>query len=371
MKKTEDDKQFAFKITTLAGARFGVFRLISKKYGVEKKYKTKWLLTGFVSVISSFLGVFDRLVYALKAKPKNLKDPVFIVGHWRSGTTLLHNLMCSDPETGYPTTYQTIFPNNLFSFQWLFKFVMKSLMPDKRPIDNVKLNVDYPQEEEFALNNEIPFSFYNWWYFPKKTREIANQYLFAISTSKKEVENWRSNFKRFVFRCLINTKGIRFISKNPPHTARIPQLLDLYPNAKFIYIHRNPYEVIRSTIAFYKSILPATQLQDIDEATLISDILWVYKNLMLKYERDKELIPADNLIEITYANLVSKPDEEIKRIYKNLLNDDYMRIEKYVIEYLAGINHTLKDYKYNKDFLAQVNAELADIIVLKGYEVLS
>jgi hypothetical protein len=248
---------------------------------------------------------------------------------------------------------------------------MKSLMPDKRPVDNVKLNVDYPQEEEFALNNEIPFSFYNWWYFPKKTREIANQYLFAISTSKKEVENWKSNFKRFVFRCLINTNGIRFISKNPPHTARIPQLLDLYPNAKFIYIHRNPYEVIRSTIAFYKSILPATQLQDIDEATLISDILWVYKNLMLKYESDKELIPADNLIEITYANLVNKPDEEIKRIYKNLLNDDYMRIEKYVNEYVAGINHTLKDYKYNKDFLAQVNAELADIIVLKGYEVLS
>jgi len=371
MEKSKVEKKFAFKITTLAGAQFSVFLFLSRKYGIENKYKTKWILSGLVSAISSFFSIFDKLVFALKSRPKNLKDPVFIIGHWRSGTTLLHNLMCSDPETGYPTTYQTIFPNNLFSFQWLFKFFMKVLMPDKRPVDNVSLHVDFPQEEEFALNNEIPFSFYNWWYFPKKTREIANEYLFDKTISDEDKLIWKNNFKRFVNRSLINTKGIRFISKNPPHTARIPQLLELYPNAKFIYIHRNPYEVIRSTIAFYKSILPATQLQDIDEDTLVKDILWVYKELNLKYEKDKTNIPSNNLIEITYADLVSKPDEEIKNIYKNLLNDDYKRVEKNVNEYVEGINHILKDYKYKSEFLIQVNAELSEIIVSKGYTILN
>jgi len=371
MESNKEEKKFAFKITTLAGARLTVYSYLSKKYGVEKKYRTKWLLSGLVSAISSFLAIFDRLIYGLKSKPKNLKDPVFIIGHWRSGTTLLHNLMCSDPETGYPTTYQTIFPNNLFSFQWLFKFIMKALMPNERPVDNVKLHVDYPQEEEFALNNETPFSFYNWWYFPKKTREIANEYLLDKTTTDKDRAIWKKNFKRFVKRCLINTKGVRFISKNPPHTARIPQLLELYPNAKFIYIHRNPYEVMRSTIAFYKSILPATQLQDIDDKTLISDILWVYRELVLKYEADKKIIPSKNLIEITYADLVSNPDGEIKNIYENLLNDDYSRIEKHVNEYVRGINHTLKNYKYENDFLEIVNAEISDLIKLKGYEVLN
>ncbi len=369
MEKIKKEKQFAFKITTLAGAQFSVFRYVSKKYGVEKKYHTKWLLSGLVSLISSFFSIFDKLVFALKSKPKNLKDPVFIIGHWRSGTTLLHNLMCSDPETGYPTTYQTIFPNNLFSFQWLFKFFMKALMPDKRPVDNVSLHVDFPQEEEFALNNEIPFSFYNWWYFPKKTREIANEYLLDKTTSEKDKELWKHNFRRFVTRSLMNTKGIRFISKNPPHTARIPQLLELYPNAKFIYIHRNPYEVVRSTIAFYKSILPATQLQDIDEDTLVNDILWVYKELVLKYETDKINIPLKNLIEIKYSDLVSAPDSEIQSIYKNLLNDDYKRVEKNVNDYVESINHTLKSYKYTSEFLAQVNKELSEIIELKGYTV--
>lgn len=371
MKSNEEEKQFAFRITTLAGARFSVFRYVSKKYGIEKPFKSKWRLSGLVSVVCTALSVFDKLVYYFKAKPTNLKEPVFILGHWRSGTTLLHNLMCKDPEMGYTTTYQTIFPNNLFSFQWLFKLFMKKLMPDKRPVDNVSLHVDYPQEEEFALNNEIPFSFYNWWYFPKDTRAIAKEYLFNETTKKEENEHWKSNFKRFVTRCLINTKGVRFISKNPPHTARIPQLLEMYPNAKFIYIHRNPYEVVRSTFAFYKSILPATQLQDIDEDTLMNDILWVYKKLIDKYEADKSLIDSNNLLEIKYADLVSKPDKEIQQIYKNLLKDDYKRIEPNVNEYLQGLNHTLKKYEYNKDFLKKVNNELEEIIQHKEYEVLN
>jgi len=369
MENSKGKKQFAFKITTLAGAQFRVFRYVSKKYGIEKKYRVKWLLSGFVSIISTLLSVFDKLVFALKKKPKNLKDPVFIIGHWRSGTTLLHNLMCSDSESGYPTTYQTIFPNNLFSFQWLFKFFMKSLMPNKRPVDNVSLHVDFPQEEEFGLNNEIPFSFYNWWYFPKKTKEIANEYLLNKTTRETDSTYWKLNFKKFVIRSLINTNGIRFISKNPPHTARIPQLLALYPNAKFIYIHRNPYEVIRSTIAFYKSILPATQLQDIDEGKLVDDILWVYKKLMLKYEIDKKNISSKNLLEIKYADLVSAPDTVIKQIYQDLLVDDYQRVESNVNNYVKEIQHVLKNYNYSQEFLALVNAELSEIIQLKGYKI--
>lgn len=371
MNNSKDQQNFSFSITTLAGAKFSVFRFLSKKYGIEKKFKNKWKISGLVSVICTFFSVFDRFVYNLKSKPKNLKEPVFILGHWRSGTTLLHNLMCKDPEMGYTTTYQTIFPNNLFSFQWLFKLFMKKLMPDKRPVDNVSLHVDFPQEEEFALNNEIPFSFYNWWYFPKNTRAIANEYLFGKTSNNEDTENWKNNFKRFVNRCLINTNGIRFISKNPPHTARIPQLLELYPNAKFIYIHRNPYEVVRSTFAFYKSILPATQLQEIDEEVLFNDILWVYKEMIEKYEADKKSIPSENLIEIRYADLVNKPDKEIKDIYKNLLNDNYERLETNINEYLGGLNHKLKKYEYNSDFLAKVNKQLEEIIQLKGYEILN
>lgn len=368
--KNEDLDNLAAGITTLAGAKFNVFRYVSRKYGVENKFKVKWIKSALISLICTFFGLFDSIIYSLKTKPKELKDPIFIIGHWRSGTTLLHNLMCTDVEMGYTTTYQTVFPNNLFSFQWLFKWIMKLLMPAKRPVDNVPLHVDYPQEEEFAINNEIPFSFYNWWYFPKQTRAIADEYLFGKTTKPEDIKVWKKNFIRFINRSLLNTKGTRFISKNPPHTARIPELLAMFPNAKFIYIHRNPYEVVRSTFAFFKSILPTTQLQDINDENLMSDILWVYKNLILKYEQDKSNIPSQNLLEIKYADLVENPEKEIKHIYNNLLKSDYKKVENNVKAYVNSLNHKLKKYEYSQDFISLVNKHLSEIIKLKEYEVL-
>jgi len=363
------DQKFDFGITALAGARIGVFRFLSKKYGVEKEYRSKWRLSLLVSIISSFFGIFDRIAYYLKAKPTNLKDPVFIIGHWRSGTTFLHNLMCSDPHTGFTTTYQTIFPNNIFAFRWLFKFFIKKIMPERRPVDNVLLDADFPQEEEFALNNEIPFSFYNWWYFPKKTKDIADEYLFGNTASTKDVLDWKNNFKRFVMRSLMNTKGKRFVSKNPPHTARIKYLLDLYPNAKFIYIDRNPYEVIRSTFAFYKGVLPGIQLQDIDDEKLMKDIIWVYKGLYKKYQNDKIEIPPGNLIEIKYSDLLKDPRNIVKVIYNDLLKDSYTRIIPDLDRFLSNQNHKLKDYTYKDDFLKNINIHLSKIIEKQGYSL--
>lgn len=365
-----EQKQFSFGITTLMGARFGVLRFLLKKYGYDKTYRKKVFYTSLISLIVTGLSYFDKLVFTLKKKPKQLKDPVFVLGHWRSGTTHLHNLLCLDKETAFTTTYQTVFPNNLFSFQWLFKGVMRIAMPSHRPVDNVKLDPNYPQEEEFALNNEIPFSFYNWWYFPKKTRAIADEYLLDKSASAEAKEEWGENFKRFVSRCILNTKGVRFISKNPPHTGRIPELLALYPNAKFIFIHRNPYEVVRSTNAFYKSILEGIKLQDISDDQLMDDILYVYKALIAKYEIDRDLIPKGNVLEVTYADLVGDSKASIKKIYSDLFKDDFSRIEGALETYLGNQAHKLKDYTYTPEFVEKVNSELSQIIQKQGYQKL-
>ncbi len=365
-----EQKQFSFGVTTLMGARFGVLRFLIKKYGYDKKYRKKVFYTHLISLVVTGLGYFDRLVFALKKKPTKLKDPIFVLGHWRSGTTHLHNLVCLDEETAYTTTYQTVFPNNLFSFQWLFKGLMRIAMPSHRPVDNVKLDPNYPQEEEFALNNEIPFSFYNWWYFPKSTRAIADEYLLDKTASEKAKKEWAENFKRFVTRCILNTKGVRFVSKNPPHTARIPELLKLYPNAKFVFIHRNPYEVVRSTNAFYKSILEGIKIQDISEEQLMEDILYGYKELIAKYEIDKPVIPEGNLLEVTYSELVEDSKLSIERIYSDLLKDDFSRIEKHLDEYLSKQSHVLKEYKYEPEFIAKVNAALGHILESQGYQKL-
>ena len=365
-----EEKNFSFGVTTLMGARAGVFQKLIAKYGFDPKYRKKVFYSRLISWAVTLLAVFDRLRYGLRSKPKDLKEPVFVLGHWRSGTTLLHNLLCQDPETAYTTTYQTVFPNNLFAFQWLFKPIMKMAMPNERPVDNVKLDPNYPQEEEFALNNEIPFSFYNWWYFPKKTRAIADEYLLDRTASAEAKEEWKNNYSRFVNRCILNTKGRRFISKNPPNTARIPELLELYPNAKFVFIHRNPYEVVRSTLNFYSSILPGIQVQDIDEETLMEDILWVYREMIEKYNRDKKMIPEGHLMEMSYADLVDDSKSVLQKIYTTTLKDDFGRIEKQLEAYLGDQKHRLKDYSYSAEFTTKVNSVLTSIIQEQGYKLL-
>ena len=366
MKKEAD---FKIPISSLSGSRVSNFLKLTRKYGIEKKYYIRWFNSFIISCICSFFGLFDSLIYALKSKPKIVKDPVFIIGHWRSGTTFLHNLICLDKEVGYPTTYQTVFPNNIFAFQWLFKGIVRFLMPNNRPVDNVKLDPDYPQEEEFALNNEYIFSYYNWWYFPKKIKEITEEYLLSNTASKTEIKKFKTNYKRFVNRCLLNTNGERFVSKNPPNTARVKWLLEMYPNAKFIFIHRNPYEVVRSTFNFYKSILPPLQLQSMNEEALQESILTTYKLMIEKYYLDKKVLDQNNLIEITYNDLTKNPQKIIKTLYTDFLKEDYDRIKLKVNETLK-VSHPLKNYSYNKDYTEMVNHSLKNIIEKQNYKVL-
>ena len=362
------DRNFNVPITSLSGSKISVFLRLTKKYGVEKRYYIRWFNSFLISCICTIFGWFDHLVYALKTKPKDLKDPVFILGHWRSGTTFLHNLMCLDNNVGYPTTYQTVFPNNIFAFQWLFKPIVKILMPSKRPVDNVKLDADYPQEEEFALNNEYVYSYYNWWYFPNKIKSITDEYLLAITAQAREVEKFKNNYKRFVKRCLMNTNGKRFISKNPPNTARIDWLLEMYPNAKFIFIHRNPYEVVRSTFNFYKSILPPLQLQSISEEALMESILYTYSSMIEKYYMDKKMLSDKNLMEISYTDLIDDPKQIIGSIYKNLLQEDFSKIEGAITKTIES-KHALKDYNYEKEYIDRINKSLDWIIKKQGYKL--
>ena len=59
-----------------------------------------------VCLIHSILGAIQKLVYGRRIRRTTLRPPIFILGHWRTGTTLLHELLSLDPRHGYPTSYQ-------------------------------------------------------------------------------------------------------------------------------------------------------------------------------------------------------------------------------------------------------------------------
>ena len=332
-------------INTLVGADWKTFKGITEGRIVDKGYKQKYYLTKSVCRLLSLLQPFeDRKYKKLLADKKIENDPVFILGHWRSGTTFVHNVFSCDKQFGYNTTYQTVFPNLMLFGQSFFKKQTSLLMPDKRPTDNMELKVDLPQEEEFALSNMIPYSFYNFWFFPKYWQEYSKKYLLFEDITPKELEAFKSVFERLIKVSLWNTKGSRFLSKNPPHTGRIPQLLEMFPNAKFIYLMRNPYTVFESTRSFFTNTIQPLKLEDFSNQEIQDNIVKTYRDLYFKYEKDKNLIPKGNLIEVNFEDFEKNALEMTKNIYESLSIPGFENARPAIEAYLD----TKKGYKKNQ-----------------------
>ncbi len=344
-------------VNTLAGASLKSFNGICKGREIGKGYKTKYYLSKLVSILISPFSIIENMRYKKLLKNKPLEgDPVFVLGHWRSGTTFVHNVLSCDKQFGYTTTYQTVFPNVMLFAQGMFKWVMASVMPNKRPMDSLELKPDLPQEEEFALSGMIPYNYYNFWFFPKDMMEYCERYLLMNKLTEEERTAFQETFVKLVKLSMHNTGGKRYLSKNPPHTGRVDELLKIFPNAKFIYLMRNPYTVFESTRGFFTKTIQPLKLQDISNEELQESFVEVYKRLYDKYQEDKKLIPEGNLIEIKFEDFEADAIGATRRIYETLSIDGFEEALPAMEEYVGG----KKGYKKNKYNYAAETVEVVE-----------
>jgi hypothetical protein len=358
-----------FAISNLAGSSFTNLLKLYTLHRVAPKYYWRAFLNALVSFILSILSVGDALVYALvRNKIKKIPPPLFIIGHWRSGTTHLHNLICLDERAGYSTTFQTVFPHLLFGFHRPLLWLMNVVMPEKRPVDNVLLNARNPQEEEFGLANVTPMSYYHWWYFAADWDEIQHAYLSLENLPEKQREAWKKIYLRYIKRTLIREGKYWFVSKNPPNTARIKLLLELFPDARFVYIHRNPYEVFVSSQRFFKAISGPLRLQDISDDAFNNHILKAYCALYDAYQEQKRLIPKNRLVEIGYEQFIQNEESYLRFIYAQL---EIMLPESLPEKWRAATGkkaHKPSNYAFEAKTVALVNGALGARIEEMGYE---
>ena len=332
-------------INTLVGADWNTFRQITKGRDIDKGYRQKYYLTkGVCRLLSLLKPIQDSRYNKLLANKSLENDPVFILGHWRSGTTFVHNVFSCDKHFGYNTTYQTVFPHLMMWGQPFFKKNMSWLMPDKRPTDNMELAVDLPQEEEFALSNMMPYTYYNFWFLPKYMQEYADKYLLFKDIPEEELKEFEEIFTKLIKISLWNTGGTQFLSKNPPHTGRVKELVKMFPNAKFVYLMRNPYTVFESTRSFFTNTIQPLKLENISNEQIEENILSIYAKLYHKYEEDKKFVPEGNLIEVKFEDFESDAMAKTKEIYDTLSIPGYEDAKEEIGKYLGK----KKGYKKNK-----------------------
>jgi len=295
--------------------------LHDNKFKIDLQYLSRFLYTSLIST----LAITPVSLYEKVRKQKQIdhtpipKAPVFIIGHWRSGTTFLHYLMAQDKQFGYINCAQSFCPGKMFHSSFsLIKKLIGIHLPNKRPVDDLALGLELPQEEEFALGNTSPHSCYHWWSFPKQMKSYFKKYALLKNLSTTEYQSFQQAYFKLLQKVSAVNNSKRLLLKNPVNTGRIPFLLELFPNAQFIYIHRNPNDVYHSTIKLHTSFLANFSFQNISKKEIEQNTLNFYKQLLHKYEHDKLNIPSSNLIEIDYQRLIQLPLETLKEIYQKI-----------------------------------------------------
>ena len=325
---------------------------------VSLRYVPRLLITLIINLVNLPFRIYERIVINPRMSKTELDHPpIFLIGHWRSGTTHLHNLLCKDPRMAYASTFQSVFPDTLFSWmgRFLFEGFARLLIPGTRKGDNVILGTRLPQEEEFALGDKTPVCYYYFWMFPRRMREYYDRSVRMLGIKDRRRESWRSDYKLLIAKAIRDTGGDRFLSKNPPNTGRIRFLLETYPEAKFIYIHRNPVEVYLSTQNFFRKMMPHLQLQTIEQEQLNEDIFEIYKMLMKDYLKQRSLIPKGQLVEVSFDQLEKDPMGVTREIYNTLDLEGYEKAESYFQQYVDR----MKTYQKNRH---EVPSELEERI---------
>lgn len=268
------------------------------------------------------------------------KDPIFILGFYRSGTSFMHQFLTQDDRLGYHTLFQMILPEIMLSSEKILSPILEficRIFNIQDHIHRIRLSFRYPGEDDATMTTALNPRGAQWGYFfPKIMLEQFRKYVLFENIPQSEIEAWKADYLFLLKKISLANQGKQLILKSPPNTARIKLLLSMFPNAKFILMHRNPYEVFASNQRFWKvanKIYTVGNIQSVDNNEII---LETYAKTMERYLAEKDLIPAGQLIEMPYQDLIEQPIENMRKIYETLQLDDFAFIENKMKSYIDG-----------------------------------
>jgi omega-hydroxy-beta-dihydromenaquinone-9 sulfotransferase len=279
-------------------------------------------LIGLITPFNAILGVAQRVRYGRQIDAKELKEPpVFIIGHWRSGTTYLHELMHLDERFVSPTTYQCFAPHHFLLTEWLMSGYGGWLMPKQRPMDNMAAGWDRPQEDEFALLTLGAPTPYLRMAFPNDEPPYG-EFLDMRGCQAEDVRRFERALVQFVK--LVSFSGDqRVLLKSPPHTGRVETLARLFPGAKFIHIVRHPDALFPSTMRLWQSLDEVQGLQLPRGAGLEEYVFNCLTRMYGGFEEQRQRLNPASIIDVRYEELVADPVRMIEEIYRRLELGDY------------------------------------------------
>ena len=324
------------------------WRLILENRGVARPYWGRLAQVLAVSMATLPLRVAETLLHSRRVARTDISEPpLFVLGYARAGTTHLHNLLSKDPNLGYVTTLHAIAPKWFLVGRGRIKSVMEQGMGDQtRPMDNVKVSLDAPQEEEVALANSTHMSFIHNFSFPSRSREYFDRYLMlgdGRGLRPRDLRRWEKTYLEILKKATHHWDGRRLVLKTPANQGRLPTLLRMFPEAKFVHIVRDPLVIYQSVLRTYRKFIPLQQMQGVDWSEIEEFIVDAYVVTMRRFIEDIRLIPKGNFIELKFERLERDPLGELERVYQGLRLPGWDTTKQAVLDYLD----TLAGYEKN------------------------
>ena len=326
---------------------FGSFRswlkVLWANRGIDRKFIPRVLFVTLVSLLTSPLRIYESLRFGRTIKKTVVHpSPIFIIGHWRSGTTHLHNILVRDKNLGCVSMWQAFAPGLCLIDERLlknpFNKIAKKMHPT-REIDNIPLSMDNPEEEDLAIANMSPYSYLHMYSYPRRATYFFETYItYFGNLPKSTIDKWKKVYLLILRKATLKAGGKRLVIKNCADSARIKALLELFPDAKFIHIYRNPYNIFRSTQHLHKMVMERAQLQEVGQNEHANWVLLFYAQLMRKLLADKSLIPAGNLVEVKYEDLDKEPLAQLRKVYETLGLPGFAEAEPAFRAYLDSIS---------------------------------
>ncbi|MEQ8747509.1 sulfotransferase [Pyruvatibacter sp.] len=341
----------------LTGSNFKTFARVLSQSGALPA--SSWAeVAGLMAAVvgRTPLSLIERgYTRARLATSGEMPPPVFIVGHWRSGTTHLYNLMVQD-DFGFVPPVATGLPWDMLLLGRALKPVIDRALPETRYIDNIPVKPDSPQEDEIALANMSPLSFYHGIYFPRAFDHHLKRGLFFEGCTEDEVAEWQETFTYFLRKLWLQQGRKRLLIKNPVYTSRVAMLHKLYPDALFIHIQRNPYEVFESMRNFYAKLFKQLALQPYGHVHIDEVVLSVYERIMGLIDTEWPSIPASQRVDVAYADLDRAPIAELERIYTSLGLPGFDAVRPRFEAYLRSVS----GFRKNKFDYSDTSAKLVE-----------
>ena len=160
----------------------------------------------------------------------------------------------------------------------------------------------------------------------------------------------------------------RLVLKSPPHTARVPVLLDMFPDARFVHIVRDPHVVFPSTVNLWNSFARRHCFHPPTGAGVEEKVLREFRVIYDRLEEARPLFKRGRFHELKYEDLVKNPVGEMEKVYAAIELDGFDAARPRLEEYVRKTDgYETNKYAITDAQRAEIDRRWGDVIRRYGY----